>query len=187
MDTYTDTREERTAGGFLFQTKEDAALASLELKKTEYLRMHLSYDNPEQVKQIYEKAVMERTFKTPVGYGFLWELRNFLLENGIPEEELEPIPLQTSYQLRKNNYAPVPKKKKQEKASGQPKWTVYSVILNVLLALAVAAMFAIATNGKSPNILNYEKAITNRYASWEQELTERENAVREKERELNIQ
>ncbi len=128
MDTYTDTREERTAGGFLFQTKEDAALASQELKKTEYLRMHLSYDNPEQVKQIYGKAVLERTFKTPVGYGFLWELRNFLLENGIPEEELEPILLQTSYQLRKNNYAPVPKKKKQEKTSGRPKWVVYSRI-----------------------------------------------------------
>lgn len=63
--------------------------------------MHLSYDNPEKVKQIYEKAVTERTFRTPVGYGFLWELRNFLLENGIPEEELKPIPLQISYQLRK--------------------------------------------------------------------------------------
>lgn len=71
-------------------------------------------------------------------------------------------------------------KKKQEKASGQPRLMMYSVILNILLAMAVAAMFAIAVNGKSPNILNYEKAITNRYASWEQELTERENAVREK-------
>ena len=121
-----------------------------------------------------------------MGYGFLWELRNFLLENGIPEEELKPIPLQISYQLRKNSYTPVPKKR-QEKASGQPRLMMYSVILNILLAMAVAAMFAIAVNGKSPNILNYEKAITNRYASWEQELTERENAVREKERELNIQ
>ena len=108
------------------------------------------------------------------------------MENGIPEEELKPIPLQISYQLRKNSYPPVPKKK-QEKASGQPRLMMYSVILNILLAMAVAAMFAIAVNGKSPNILNYEKAITNRYASWEQELTERENAVREKERELNIQ
>lgn len=186
MDTYTDTRGERTVGGFVFQTTEDAALASQELKKTEYLRMHLSYDNPEKVKQIYEKAVTERTFKTPVGYGFLWELRKFLLENGIPEEKLEPIPLQISYQLRKNSYTPVPKKK-QEKASGKSGLMMYSVILNILLVMAVAAMFAIAVNGKSPNILNYEKAITNRYASWEQELTERENAVREKERELNIQ
>ena len=184
MNTYTDTREERTVGGFVFQTTEDAALASQELKKTEYLRMNMSYDNPEQVKQIYEKAVMERTFRTPVGYGFLWELRNFLLENGISEEKLNPIPLQISYQPRKNSYAPV--KRNQEKASGQPGLMVYSVLLNILLALAVAAMFAIAVNGKSPNILNYEKAITNRYASWEQELTERENAVREKERELNI-
>lgn len=33
MDTYTDTRGERTVGGFVFQTTEDAALASQELKK----------------------------------------------------------------------------------------------------------------------------------------------------------
>ena len=38
MDTYTDTRGERTVGGFVFQTTEDAALASQELKKTEYLK-----------------------------------------------------------------------------------------------------------------------------------------------------
>ena len=40
--------------------------------------------------------------------------------------------------------------------------------------------------GKTENILNYEKAVTDRYASWEQDLTEREAAVREKERELRI-
>ncbi len=34
--------------------------------------------------------------------------------------------------------------------------------------------------------MNYEKAVTDRYASWEQDLTEREAAVREKERELRI-
>ena len=100
--------------------------------------MHMSYDNPEQVKQIYEKAVMERAFRTPVGYGFLWKLRNFLLENGISEEKLDPIPLQISCQPRKNSYAPV--KRNREKASGQPGLMVYSVLLNILLALAVAAM-----------------------------------------------
>ena len=33
-------------------------------------------------------------------------------------------------------------------------------------------------------ILNYETAITNRYAAWEQDLTERERAVKEAERNL---
>ena len=64
---------------------------------------------------------------------------------------------------------------------------LFSVILNVLLVMAVAAMFSIALRSNNPNILNYERAITNRYAAWEQELTEREQKIREKEKELRLE
>jgi hypothetical protein len=37
-----------------------------------------------------------------------------------------------------------------------------------------------------PNIINYKTAIMNEYASWEQELSEREAKVREREKELDI-
>lgn len=47
-------------------------------------------------------------------------------------------------------------------------------------------MFMITLKSDNPNILNYEKNLVNRYAAWEQELREREQVVREKERELNI-
>ena len=43
-----------------------------------------------------------------------------------------------------------------------------------------------AMSGNNANILNYRNAIVDEYASWEQELTEREKAVREKEQELGI-
>ena len=62
-----------------------------------------------------------------------------------------------------------------------------SVMLNVVLVIAVIAMFVITLTSDQPNVLNYERALTNRYASWEQELTEREQAVREKERELKLE
>ena len=56
-----------------------------------------------------------------------------------------------------------------------------------MLVLAIISMFCISFLSENPNILNYERSITNKYAAWEQELTEREKAVREKERELSIQ
>ncbi len=59
-----------------------------------------------------------------------------------------------------------------------------SIVLNIALVVAVIAMFIISLNSEQPNILNYEKALVDRYAGWEQELTEREQAVREKERQL---
>ena len=40
---------------------------------------------------------------------------------------------------------------------------------------------------EQPNVINYERAITSKYASWEQELTDREQVIREKERELKIE
>jgi hypothetical protein len=56
-----------------------------------------------------------------------------------------------------------------------------SFLLNIVLAVAVAVMFVLAFSSRHPNILNYERALKNRYAAWEQELTQRELAVREKE------
>ena len=53
--------------------------------------------------------------------------------------------------------------------------------------IAIIAMFTITLESDNPNVLNYERALTDRYASWEQELTEREQAVRQRERELQIE
>ena len=62
-----------------------------------------------------------------------------------------------------------------------------SVIMNIVMIVAIIAMFVITLNSDQPNILNYERNLQNKYASWEQELTRREQTVREKERELHIE
>ena len=50
----------------------------------------------------------------------------------------------------------------------------------------IGVMFVMALRSDVPNIINYRTAITNEYASWEQELSEREAKVREREKELDI-
>ena len=47
-------------------------------------------------------------------------------------------------------------------------------------------MFIITINGENPNIINYENAVVDKYATWEQELSERETIVRQKEQELGL-
>ncbi len=49
------------------------------------------------------------------------------------------------------------------------------------LALIIVAMFVISLTGNNPTILNYRSKILNQYSEWEQELTERENALSLKE------
>ena len=55
------------------------------------------------------------------------------------------------------------------------------IIICAALLLCVAGMFYVSTTINSPTILNYEQELIDKYSSWEQELTEREQAIREKE------
>lgn len=178
---------EYTAEGFSFASAQDAKLAENERAKIEYLEAHMDYDNPNSILKVYKKAIDDRVFKTPVGIMYLKELQNFLYQQTqIDREQISDIPVYQVYEQSKlENRQKVRSRIKpgNDKKSGILRM---SVILNLALVVAMLAMFVITLNSDQPNVINYERVITNRYASWEQELTEREQAVREKERELQI-
>jgi hypothetical protein len=177
--------------GYTFYTEKDAELAKVEQQKKEYLHSRMDYEKPESVLRIYDKAVNDRIFKTPLGLDFLKELREYLLKcPDIPDEKVRAVPVTATFdnEVRERS-APAKKRvkpsdKKTKDTKGQALFI--SVMINIVLVIAIIAMFVITLNADQPNVLNYEKVLTDKYASWEQQLTERENAVREKERELNI-
>ena len=175
--------------GYTFFSEADAKLAQDEHKKVDYLMDRLDFSNPESIYRIYEKAVSERVFRTPVGLSFMKETRDFLVENPeIDSGTISPIPLPFNFEneVRKETSPARERVKPPAVKNGLKEKFKYSVILNLILAAMVIAMFAITINSEQPNILNYERALLNRYAGWEQELTEREQRIRLKERELNI-
>ena len=57
----------------------------------------------------------------------------------------------------------------------------------LFLLLVAAGMVAIALLDSTPNIINYENKIQDKYAQWEMDLEEREAKVKEKERELHLE
>ena len=184
-------RAKLSVGGYTFLTEKDAQLARTEEQRIEYLEARIDYTSPESIRYVYEQTIQERLFKTPVGLRYLRKLREFL----IARPEIEPgdimdIPLYMTFDGELRGSANparsrVTPSKKRDIDKEKARFTL-SVILNVLLAIAIAAMFYISYVSGQPNVINYERAITSKYASWEQELTEREQAVREKERELKI-
>lgn len=175
--------------GFSFYTEKDAALAETEQRKVEYLKSRLDYNNAESILRIYKKAIAERIFKSPVGLFFLREMQQYLLRQpGIDPVEVDAIPLYVSFEGEfREQSNPARSRVRPAQNSGPKKSPALriSVIANIGLAAAVIAMFAIALGASEPNILNYERVLTDRYASWEQELTEREQAIRERELEWN--
>lgn len=176
--------------GYSFLGEEDARRAAGERKRINYIEERIDYSKPESVLTIYRKAIQERVFKTPVGLHYLKDMQEFLMmQPQINAEDVPPIPLyQTFDSTLREQTSPAhtriqPSVKKEEKSQVLP----VSIALNIALAIAIIAMFIITLNSEQPNVLNYENALVNRYAGWEQELTEREQAVREKERQLSIE
>lgn len=179
----------RIVSGYCFAGEDDAELAKQEVKKIAYLEKHMDYTMPDKILQVYKKSIEERIFKTPVGYEYLKNMQEFLLESeNIDNREIEPIRLYVNFQPRmRKNTSPVQNRIQAPAEKRKLRPLSISIALNIALAIAVCAMFVIALKSDNPNILNYENALTNKYSAWEQELSEREQAVRERERELNLE
>lgn len=185
-----NSEEKRIAGGFLFLTEKEAKLAEVERKKIAYLESKIDYSKPEDILYIYDKTIKENVFSTPVGMIYLKQLQEFLLsQEGIDPASVAAIPLNNTYQeygKAQSTKERMQSKHEQEMGAKKAQLTV-SIVLNLLLVIAMIAMFVISLNSDSPNIINYKRVITDQYATWEQELTERENVIREKERELMME
>lgn len=180
---------DRNVDGYLFQDAEDADIAREEIQKIKYISDKMNEDNPEAVLAVYNKMLKSKIFATPVGYEYLREVQSYLYKSKeIPDAHIQDIPVRISIAESLNpknsgnrqDIAPLPTKMpknfKQEYK--------FSLLINAVLIVVVIAMFFIALKADNPNIINYRNAIENEYAQWEQELTEREAAIREKEAEL---
>lgn len=185
-DDRTDTNF--IVGGYDFFSELDAQKASLDLSKIKVLEERVKASRPKDIKAVYEKAIENKIFKSPIGWEYLARLRDRLYASGFSEEELIPIPIPVSLTRHsafenlsvQQRIRPVTKDNKAEFKR------LFPYILNIFLLIIVIAMFIIASTSDSDNILNYKRNVTNRYSSWEQDLTQREKVIREKEKKLGI-
>ena len=178
-------KKDRIVDGFCFTSKEEADIARLELEKIEMLKQRMDYSNAPFVLSVYNRAIMNRTFRTPVGYQYLSSLREWMLNQGVSESEMSAIPLMAYFGTVKSPAEKIkstsaPKKKTKQNSIS----LVGSVLLNIILILLVGVMFLIALNSDNPNIINYKTQIINEYADWEQDLKDKEDELRAWEKEL---
>ena len=175
--------------GFQFTSEADAQKAATDASKIRLLHSRVKASKPTDIKAVYEKAIENKIFKTPIGWEYLTGLRNKLLESGFNKDDIIPIPLDISFS-KHSAFADLSVKQriipeKKEKKADFPK--IFSIILNLVLIVVVVLMFVIAATSESDNIINYKSNVTNRYASWDQDLKEREKKVREAEKKLGIE
>lgn len=179
--------EELLVDGYIFANPQDAELAKNEIRKIAYIEAHTDTSNVANVKSIYEQAIENRTFQTPIGLEYMREMQNVIKNSGMGEPK--PIPLFTTFKrISLSNGETIKRRvtKQEKKELGLRAKYRNAVLVSVILAISMVIMFMITMFGTTPNIINYKTAITNQYSSWEQDLTEREAIIRAKERELGI-
>lgn len=190
-------------GGFSFENEDEAEQAQKEVEGIKYIKTKTDMDNPKMVLQVYNKMIEQKLFETAVGYSYLKDIQEYLV--AIPyinNEEILPIPvthprLEESLKKQKKEIAQrerirLAKVKEKEKRDQKAKKDAagrkmqISLWVNFALALCIVAMFILAMTSESPTILNYQTKVVDKYASWEQELSDREQTIVQKEKELGI-
>lgn len=183
--------EELIVSGFQFGSVDDAKAAAKEMKNAQYIDERVNSMNVKQLIAVYDKMINDKVFNTPIGWEYLRYLRERIIQEGGDEHELRPIPLYvtltSSKDASKDDHAVLDKLKFKPSKSDYNIVTEKlhrSVVFNVILVIMVILMFIITLISPSPNIINYKTTIANQYSQWEQELTQREQVIREKEAQL---
>ena len=179
--------------GFAFADDADVSLASAEIEKIRYIAGKMNMDNPRGVLAVYDKLITSGIFVTPVGYEYLRTLQSYLYKcKEIPDDAVREIPVPISYTRALNLRSEERDEKIQANREARTLRKTFrneykiSLIVNIILVIMVIAMFIITLRAENPNMINYRTAILNQYSEWEQDLNEREAAVKAKELELGI-
>lgn len=181
-----ETKDDLVVEGYRFATMADAETARLDVKRIKNLEDNLDYKKPQNVLLLYHKALENKIFQTPIGFAYLLKMQDHLKRCGIAEEKINPIPLNVTF----TNKTEANRSIRRSIAARRPEYRnrfFTSICLNILMAIMIVAMFIIAMDSENPNIINYRQRVVNEYSKWEQELTEREQAVREAERKYDTE
>lgn len=183
------------AGGFAFPDEKMMEKAVKEGEGIRYIRNSADMNNPRMVYQVYCQMVSQRLFETPVGYAYLFELQEYLRANpSIRNQDIPAIPV-ASNKTEAAGSADGRKEKsgaKERSARGAKvknidykPWFKASISVSIILLLIVIGMFAVTATSGNVNIVNYENALIEKYENWETRLNEREEKLKEWEKELN--
>ncbi len=180
--------EQRPVSGFLFSSADETNAAKKEAKAVVYLEDRLKGKSPEEAASLYELILSQGLFHTAVGYSFLKDLQDSLKASGLtelPAIKVDGIVV-TKTEAPKADAGSVANPRLEKKLKDLKGQLGAMRVVAIVCMIMVVAMFAITLTSKSPTIINYESKILDKYASWEQDLSDREAAVSAREAELGI-
>lgn len=182
--------ESYTVGGYTFKSKEAAEEAKNEMNAIKYVSSKTNTKEPKQVYLLYNKLLDKELFKTLIGMNYLKDLQQFLyMSDEIPNDRIRPIPI--NYELKEvldgkreiTGNKSLIRKLEKERDGYRDKY-IKSVIVNVVLAAAIIVMIVISMTSSNPNIIDYERKLQDKYATWQEQLEQQEESLKAREAEF---
>jgi len=185
-------KERFVVDGYSFETKAEWEEAKREEESIQYIRAKTNLSDMQTVYKVYCGLVEKKTFITPVGITFLMQMQKELLRSGRNVDEVPKVPITLPRKRKKSAelFSKETQKKKQKKNRVLIDYYKSKLrntrIVMFFLIVVIGAMFLITMFGPNTPFVDAEIKLQNKYAAWEQELRQREDAVEKRERELGI-
>lgn len=178
-------KESLIVEGFVFPSYKEAQIARKEQVNIEAIRKRIHGSDGKTIYELYCKLMERDMFKTMVGYSFMYELRHHLIEEfDYDEQEIPNIILPKRMEYDK--VAQINQGKMETKIQHLLMVKTRMTITIVALLFVIVGMFIIAAVNPNVGYVNTERKILNKYSVWQAELERREEAVKEKEEQLNM-
>jgi hypothetical protein len=170
--------------GFVFSSLSEAQTAAKEQKNIDIIRQRTPLSDPGAAYALYCKLIERDMFKTSVGYGFLYELRHYLIEDcGYDESELPSVTIDNKG--GSDIFEDIKREALEEKITNLKLSIKRMTIVIVALLAIIIGMFVIAVINPNVGYINTERKVLNKYSAWEEDLQLREEEIKQKEKKYN--
>lgn len=174
-----------TLEGFQFSSEEEYKIAKEDYDAIQFFKEKLDVSNLPAVYKLYNRLIERDTFQTAVGYSFLRELQNILLEKKYKTlDDLRKIQIET-IQKTSEKVEEISVEHYKNIAENRRIKNRNSRIINILLIFTIIIMFIIALRADKTVFNQFEQDMVDKYSSWEVELSEWEEQLRIREAEIN--
>ena len=170
--------EQKLVDGFLFSTTKEFVQGKNEFETITYLREKSDISNPRIALKLYKKLIESDTFHTMVGYVFLKELQDIIINAKIiKEDELTKIYIPTNLSYDEETTSK-PANQYKVKITNLQTTLRNSRIINLFLIATIIIMFIIALFADKSVYTNFEAELINQYSTWQEDLKLKEEELK---------
>lgn len=180
-------RDRLLLDGYEFESRAVYAQAQKEVERIAYIRANTDMKNPKELRKLYDSLTEQRSFRTPVGIGFLRELQRFLARDEKQRRSMKAIPVPSGKKERRGEAAPTgpyPASARLElEAEYRTKFRNQRIIIG-FLTLLVLILFVFTWVERNPDVEKARNEVLDEYAGWKEELEAKEEELKAREKAL---